>query len=195
MALLSMLWLMAVPQVLLKIAGMQDLVEALLSYTQRHFVRMDRLVRSTFLLDYTLTSMNVLMPSVGTDGLGPPAVEQLEAPGTDVDESSGTDVDTDAFMQPPLAVQADDEHEAGSGEQQQQAVNVSPGQQEDVEEVQEKEAHGAQEGHQSKPQNSKSAKVSGAKRRKSAPQPVKTNAAAPKAGSQTAVKVKRKKLT
>ena len=41
---------------------MQDLLEALASYTQRHFVRVDRLVRSSFLLDYTLASMNVLMP-------------------------------------------------------------------------------------------------------------------------------------
>ena len=189
-------------QVLLKIPGMQDLLEALLSYTQRHFVRMDRLVRSTFLLDYTLAAMNVLMPDVGTDTLELPAFEQLEAPGTDVDESSGTDVDTDAFMQPAVDIQTvdvpaggDAQLQAGLEEQQQvQTVNDSVVQQEDFGEVQE-EAHGEQDVQQpSLPRKAKSAKVSGSKRRKSAPQPVK-NAAALKAGAQTAVKVKRKKLT
>lgn len=53
---------------------MQDLLEALASYTQRHFVRVDRLVRSSFLLDYTLASMNVVMPEeagLSADGLEP----------------------------------------------------------------------------------------------------------------------------
>ncbi|KAL3146439.1 hypothetical protein ABBQ32_003118 [Trebouxia sp. C0010 RCD-2024] len=189
------------PQVLLKIPGMQDLLEALLSYTQRHFVRMDRLVRSTFLLDYTLASMNVLMPDVGTDSHKLPAFEQPEAPGTDVDGSSGTDVDTDAFMQPAVVVHTVDvrtdggiQLQAGVEEQQQvQAVNDSLDQQEDVGKVQE-EMLGGHEAQQQLLQKAKSAMVSGSKRRKSEPQPVQKDAAALKAGSQTAVKVKRKKL-
>lgn len=188
-------------QVLLKIPGMQDLLEALLSYTQRHFVRMDRLVRSTFLLDYTLASMNVLMPDVGTDSHKLPAFEQPEAPGTDVDGSSGTDVDTDAFMQPAVVVHTVDvrtdggiQLQAGVEEQQQvQAVNDSLDQQEDVGKVQE-EMLGGHEAQQQLLQKAKSAMVSGSKRRKSEPQPVQKDAAALKAGSQTAVKVKRKKL-
>lgn len=175
-------------QVLLKIPGMHDVVEALLSYTQRHFVRMDRLVRSTFLLDYTLASMNVLMPNVGADSASLPGFEQLEAPGTDLDESTGTGVDADAFMQPAADVQADADVQAVLGEQRQaQAVDDSFGWQEDA-----GEAHGAQE-----PvfQKADTIKVKGSKRRKSAPQPLQHDSAAPKAGSQTAVKVKRKKIT
>ena len=179
-------------QVLLKIPGMHDVVEALLSYTQRHFVRMDRLVRSTFLLDYTLASMNVLMPNVGEDSGSLLGFEQLEAPGTDLDESTGTGVDADAFMQPPADVQADADVQAVVGEQQQaQAVDDSFGRQEDAGEVQE-EAHGAQEPVL---QKADTTKVKGSKRRKSAPHPLQHDSAAPKAGSQTAVKVKRKKIT
>lgn len=55
-------YLFAYMQALLSLPGVQDLLEALVSYTQRHFVRIDRLVRSSFLLDYTLASMNVIMP-------------------------------------------------------------------------------------------------------------------------------------
>ena len=53
----------------MSLSGMQDLLEALASYTQRHFVRIDRLVRSSFLLDYTLASMNVSMPEADGDGV------------------------------------------------------------------------------------------------------------------------------
>lgn len=53
----------------MSLPGMQDLLEALASYTQRHFVRIDRLVRSSFLLDYTLASMNVMMPEADGNGV------------------------------------------------------------------------------------------------------------------------------
>ncbi|KAL0037148.1 hypothetical protein WJX79_002653 [Trebouxia sp. C0005] len=78
------------PQTLLKIPGMQDLVEALASYTQRHFARMDRLVRSSFLLDYTLASMNVLTPEGGPEVLAADDLDQPEAVGSDLDESTDT---------------------------------------------------------------------------------------------------------
>lgn len=46
----------------LQIKGISDVLEGLIPYTQRHFSRIDRLVRSTFLLDYTLTGMSVIEP-------------------------------------------------------------------------------------------------------------------------------------
>lgn len=67
-------------QALLQLPGMQDLVEALASYTQRHFVRIDRLVRSSFLLDYTLASMNVIMPEAdGMDAQSIPMIDDTDA--------------------------------------------------------------------------------------------------------------------
>lgn len=39
-----------------------ELLEGLIPYSQRHYSRIDRLVRSTFLLDYTLTGMSVIEP-------------------------------------------------------------------------------------------------------------------------------------
>lgn len=182
---------------LLKIPGAPDLLEALLSYTQRHFVRMDRLVRSTFLLDYTLASMNVLTPNVGTDSTELPDFQQLDQQGTDVDASTGTDVDADVFMQPAANVLADDDDndeglQASVGEQQAQAAGETLSRQEDVGEVQE-EGQSAQELQQPAPQKTKVSK--GSKRRKSAPQSVQQDSVVQKAGSQTAVKVKRKKIT
>lgn len=50
-------------QTVSSIPGISDIVEALLSYSQRHFSRVDRLVRSSYLLDYTLASMDALVPS------------------------------------------------------------------------------------------------------------------------------------
>ena len=184
---------------LLKIPGAQDLLEALLSYTQRHFVRMDRLVRSTFLLDYTLASMNVLMPNVGSDSAGLPGFEQLEQPGTDVDASTGTDVDADAFMQPAAIAQSDDDDDddaqAGLVERQEpQAAGESLSWQEDVGKGEE-EGQKAQELQQPVPPKAKGSKGVGSKRRKSAPQLVQQDSVAQQAGSQTAVKVKRKKVT
>lgn len=38
------------------------MLEGLIPYSQRHFTRIDRLERSTFLLDYTLTGMSVIEP-------------------------------------------------------------------------------------------------------------------------------------
>lgn len=46
----------------LQIPGVRELMEGIVPYTKRHFSRIDRLSRSTFLLDYTLARMNVLLP-------------------------------------------------------------------------------------------------------------------------------------
>lgn len=47
-----------------QIKGIGELLEGLVPYSQRHFSRIDRLVRSTFLLDYTLTRMSVIEPEI-----------------------------------------------------------------------------------------------------------------------------------
>ncbi len=41
------------------VTGIAELVEGLLSYSTRHFSRVDRLLRSTHLLDYSLAVMKV----------------------------------------------------------------------------------------------------------------------------------------
>jgi hypothetical protein len=41
------------------LTGLSELLDGLTVYTQRHMSRLDRLVRSTYLLDYTLASMKV----------------------------------------------------------------------------------------------------------------------------------------
>lgn len=48
--------------VFFQIRGIGELLEGLIPYSQRHFGRIDRLERSTFLLDYTLTGMSVVEP-------------------------------------------------------------------------------------------------------------------------------------
>jgi len=48
----------------LQIKGISELLEGLIPYSQRHFSRVDRLVRSTFRLDYTLMRMSVVDPDV-----------------------------------------------------------------------------------------------------------------------------------
>jgi hypothetical protein len=52
-----------------QIKGISELLEGLIPYSQRHFSRVDRLVRSTFLLDYTLTRMSVVDPDVVDEGI------------------------------------------------------------------------------------------------------------------------------
>ncbi|KAL6008390.1 hypothetical protein ACLOJK_033899 [Asimina triloba] len=50
------------PTEIIEIKGITELLEGLIPYSQRHFSRIDRLLRSTFLLDYTLTGMSVIDP-------------------------------------------------------------------------------------------------------------------------------------
>ena len=45
-----------------QIKGIGEYLEGLIPYSQRHFGRIDRLVRSTFLLDYILSGMSVIEP-------------------------------------------------------------------------------------------------------------------------------------
>ncbi|OVA02911.1 WD40 repeat [Macleaya cordata] len=54
------------PTEIIEIKGINELLEGLIPYSQRHFSRIDRLIRSTLLLDYTLHGMSVIEPE--TDG-------------------------------------------------------------------------------------------------------------------------------
>ncbi|KVF13431.1 Small-subunit processome, Utp13 [Cynara cardunculus var. scolymus] len=45
--------------------GIGELLEGLIPYSQRHYSRIDRLERSTFLLDYTLNGMSIVEPDRG----------------------------------------------------------------------------------------------------------------------------------
>lgn len=59
------------PTEIIEIKGIAELLEGLIPYSQRHFSRIDRLLRSTFLLDYTLTGMSVIEPDIDTRELKP----------------------------------------------------------------------------------------------------------------------------
>ncbi|KAJ8446087.1 hypothetical protein Cgig2_017589 [Carnegiea gigantea] len=50
------------PTEIVEVRGIGELLEGLIPYSQRHFSRIDRLERSTFLLDYTLMGMSVIEP-------------------------------------------------------------------------------------------------------------------------------------
>ncbi|KAL0918183.1 hypothetical protein M5K25_010177 [Dendrobium thyrsiflorum] len=50
------------PTEVIEIKGISELLEGLIPYSQRHFSRIDRLVRSSYLLDYILNEMSVIEP-------------------------------------------------------------------------------------------------------------------------------------
>ncbi|XP_052178407.1 protein TORMOZ EMBRYO DEFECTIVE isoform X2 [Diospyros lotus] len=52
------------PTEILEVRGIGELLEGLIPYSQRHFSRLERLERSTFLLDYTLMGMSVIEPEM-----------------------------------------------------------------------------------------------------------------------------------
>eukprot|EP00887_Chlorella_sp_A99_P000001 scaffold16.g1.t1 len=55
------------PQDLLAVPGVGPLLEGLVPYTQRHYARADRLLRSTYICDYILGALNVLQPEGGEE--------------------------------------------------------------------------------------------------------------------------------
>ncbi|KAG4166825.1 hypothetical protein ERO13_A13G156800v2 [Gossypium hirsutum] len=55
------------PTEIIEIKSISELLEGLIPYSQRHFSRIDRLIRSTFLLDYTLLRMSVIEPATQDD--------------------------------------------------------------------------------------------------------------------------------
>lgn len=50
------------PTEIIEMKGIGEIFKGLIPYSQRHFSRIDRLQRSTFLLDYTLSGMSVIEP-------------------------------------------------------------------------------------------------------------------------------------
>ncbi|XP_019186859.1 PREDICTED: transducin beta-like protein 3 [Ipomoea nil] len=66
---LSTVFTMLPPTEIIEIKGIGELLEGIMPYSQRHFSRIDRLERSAYLLDYTLTSMSVIEPGAGVGGL------------------------------------------------------------------------------------------------------------------------------
>ncbi|CAM8968469.1 unnamed protein product [Rhodiola kirilowii] len=55
------------PVEIMEMKGVSEILEGIIPHTQRHFSRVDRLVRGTFLLEYTLMGMRVMEPE--TDAL------------------------------------------------------------------------------------------------------------------------------
>lgn len=55
------------PQKLTSIPGIASFLEAIEAYTARHFDRLQRLHRSTYILDYLLDAMEVLTPESAED--------------------------------------------------------------------------------------------------------------------------------
>ena len=61
---------------LVSLPGIGPVIDALAAYTQRHFLRSDRISRSTFILDHLMDSLNVFAPNgmhneEGEEGTGP----------------------------------------------------------------------------------------------------------------------------
>eukprot|EP01046_Picozoa_sp_COSAG06_P039338 COSAG06_NODE_4634_length_4082_cov_3.759729_5_plen_94_part_00 len=60
--LLSGILLAVPPDVLRTVPGVKQLVESILPYSERHFARLERLHKASFLLDYTLRAMKTAVP-------------------------------------------------------------------------------------------------------------------------------------
>ena len=77
---------------LFQIKGIRELLEGLIPYTQRHFSRVDRLVRSTFLLDYTLAGMSVIEPDQQTESKVEPLLHsETNSPDDGIEEQDHTE--------------------------------------------------------------------------------------------------------
>ncbi|KAH7855131.1 hypothetical protein Vadar_021569 [Vaccinium darrowii] len=82
------------PTEILEIRGVGELLEGLIPYCQRHFSRIDRLERSTFLLDYTLMGMSVIEPEIKEREAKEVPEMQADTTGTD-EEPSWAEADDD----------------------------------------------------------------------------------------------------
>ncbi|CAN0878554.1 Protein TORMOZ EMBRYO DEFECTIVE, partial [Linum grandiflorum] len=63
------------PSTILEIKGINEVLEGLIPYTQRHFTRIDRAVRSTYLVDYSLVGMGAVDADVDAKDGGEALVE------------------------------------------------------------------------------------------------------------------------
>ncbi|CAH2072580.1 unnamed protein product [Thlaspi arvense] len=70
------------PTEIVQVKGIGELLEGLIPYSQRHFNRMDRFVRSSFLLDYTLGEMSVIDPETETEYPKDKKIEEEEVIGS-----------------------------------------------------------------------------------------------------------------
>lgn len=71
----------------MQVKGIGELLEGLIPYSQRHFSRIDRLERSTFLLDYTLIGMSVIEPEANRKSVD---TEYTSDDATEANTESGT---------------------------------------------------------------------------------------------------------
>jgi len=74
------------PTEIIEVQGISELLEGLIPYAQRHYSRVDRLMRSTFLLDYTLSSMSVLSPAETTLSLSNLLTRTADPPHVQIDQ-------------------------------------------------------------------------------------------------------------
>ena len=77
-----------------QIRGIGELLEGLIPYSQRHSSRIDRLIRGTYLLDYTLIGMSVIEPETDAGKIKDEPETPLEAKDSD-DRPSPENVDDD----------------------------------------------------------------------------------------------------
>ncbi|KAK9144295.1 hypothetical protein Sjap_004198 [Stephania japonica] len=68
------------PREIIEMEGIGELLEGLIPYSQRHFSRIDRFIRSTLLLDYALTGMSVIEPDTDIVPSKELSVSRHEAP-------------------------------------------------------------------------------------------------------------------
>jgi len=50
------------PEVLKQVKGIKEIISAIVAYSQRHFVRVDNLLRKSYMIDYTLQSSTFVLP-------------------------------------------------------------------------------------------------------------------------------------
>ena len=64
------------PEELRKVPGIKQLVESILPYSERHYARLERLQKASYLLDYTLRAMKTA--TAGDAGLKSAVQMQVE---------------------------------------------------------------------------------------------------------------------
>ncbi|MEW5303709.1 MAG: hypothetical protein WDW36_006375 [Sanguina aurantia] len=115
------------PEALLDVPGVSDLLNALEVYSTRHYSRVSQLMRSSFLLDYTLGAMKVLAPTSVLQGeeedeqtvthFAPathPATTQHQLPSGAA--AAASSAPTDASEQQPAPAAAANGRQAGGGD-------------------------------------------------------------------------------
>ncbi|KAL5802889.1 hypothetical protein ACOSQ4_031194 [Xanthoceras sorbifolium] len=105
------------PTEIIEIKGIAELLEGLIPYSQRHFSRIDRLVRSTFLLDYTLTGMSVIEPNSEAQEAKTNSLKHSDVKDTDDDGNLVETVNEQAELKEKAASKKRKSHKSPSGSQ------------------------------------------------------------------------------